>query len=205
MKLTYNHWGERWFEALPLGNGHLGAMIYGMPSMERIDLTENTFFSGDNRTNNNQCGSKDAFYKMRQYILESKHEKALEEAKNFFGIRGNYGTNIPVGNVFIDYGFLEDKVENYKRTLNIKKGLYQSSFEYCGNIIEMESFASHPEELLVYMVKANNKMLNMSVAIDTYSTDGKIEYNKEHIVFDTSARESTHSDGTTVMEPQEQL
>lgn len=197
MKLEFNRWGSRWFEALPLGNGHLGAMIYGKPSMECIDLTENTFFSGDNKTNNNQWGSKDAFYKMRQYILEGKHQHALEESKNFFGIRGNYGTNIPVGNVYIDHGIVEEKVKNYKRSLNINQGIYQSSFEYCNHIIETESFASHPEKMLVYSAKADDKVLNMSVSVNIYSREEMIEYDKEHIIFHTSAKENIHSDGTT--------
>ena len=102
---------KRWGEAFALGNGRMGAMVYGGIDTDRIDLSESTFFSGDGRTQNNREGAAKAFYKMRDEASREDFRAVKETAKDFIGIRGNYGTNLPVGSIVIETGLPKDQAE----------------------------------------------------------------------------------------------
>ncbi len=199
MKLNFVTWGERWFEAMPLGNGHLGAMVYGNPYKERIDLSENTFFSGDNQEDCNRKGAKDAFYQMRQSLLEENHSDAYDMAANFIGIRGNYGTNIPVGNLNIDFGLDQEVISNYNRSLNLTHGIIETAYELKNRNckVRSECFVSHPDLMLVYRIKASDRVLNPIISVETYSNVGSMDCTDHSLLFYTSAREEMHSDGKT--------
>lgn len=103
MKLTLNTPAARWGEAFPLGNGNLGAMVYGGIACERIDLTENTFFSGSRGAGDNTSGASDAFYKMRAELEAGDYAEAHETAKAFIGRRGNYGSHLPTGALYVRF------------------------------------------------------------------------------------------------------
>lgn len=197
MNLEFDFWGKRWFEALPLGNGHIGAMVYGNPCTEYIDLSENTFFSGDDKTDNNQAGADKAFQKVRELLQKGEHERAREEAHNFIGIRGNYGTNIPVGRVIIDYGCTEDRIKNYKRSLNLLSGMLEASYEREASAVKTECFASHTDKLFAYRTEAEGRVLNMSLQLKAYTGESRVEYQDKAICFYTAAREKLHSDGSS--------
>ena len=66
MRLVYEKPALRWGEALPLGNGQIGAMVYGGVNCEEIDLTEHTFYSGEVEEAANQEGAAEAFQRMRK-------------------------------------------------------------------------------------------------------------------------------------------
>ena len=63
MRLVYEKPALRWGEALPLGNGQIGAMVYGGADCEEIDLTEHTFYSGEVEKTANREGAAEAFQK----------------------------------------------------------------------------------------------------------------------------------------------
>ncbi|MGA8264144.1 MAG: glycoside hydrolase N-terminal domain-containing protein, partial [Ignavibacteriaceae bacterium] len=79
LKLWYNQPAKRWVEALPVGNGRLGAMIFGDPSKERIQLNENTVWAGSPYTNANPKALK-ALPVIRKLIFEGDYEKAQDMA-----------------------------------------------------------------------------------------------------------------------------
>lgn len=126
----------RWGEAFAVGNGQIGGMIYGGIGTERIDLSENTFFSGNSDTDNNQKGAAKAFKNMREYALKEDFVSVHEEAQKFIGVRGNYGTNLPVGTLWIHTGISPEDVENYERNLDIETGVVTSSWDMKKNAVE---------------------------------------------------------------------
>jgi alpha-L-fucosidase 2 len=89
-------------------------MVYGDPCCDKIELSENTFFSGKGSLTNNQKFASKAFYKMRQQIQQDDYEGALHTSKDFVGVKNNYGTNLPVGSLYIDYGHQKKEIEDYK-------------------------------------------------------------------------------------------
>ncbi|MDD3219656.1 MAG: glycoside hydrolase N-terminal domain-containing protein [Lachnospiraceae bacterium] len=116
-KLQLSREAFRWGEAFPIGNGFMGGMVYGGKTREQVLLTEETFFSGRPSEHNNQPGAADAFYQMREEISRGNYAKAHETAKSFIGVRGQYGTNLPVGSMYIEFLDRESgqpKLQNYE-------------------------------------------------------------------------------------------
>ena len=115
---------DRWQEAYLLGNGRMGAAVYGGVFEETVDLSEITFFSGSPSSENNQKGAALAFQEMRSLLQEGKEEAAMERASDFIGIRENYGTNLPVGRLKIALENSGEKPDGYVRRLDLKTGLF---------------------------------------------------------------------------------
>src|SRR5690554_4887562 len=72
LKLWYDKPAENWNEALPVGNGRLGAMVFGGPANEKIQLNEETFWSGGPSHNDNPK-AMEALPKVRELIFEGKY------------------------------------------------------------------------------------------------------------------------------------
>ena len=194
MELKFDKWAVRWGEALPIGNGHIGGMVYGNPCKDKVDLSEITFFSGERSQHNNQKGADKAFYRMREQIQKGDYVGALQTSQGFMGMRHNYGTNLPVGSLSIDYGYKEGEVKAYTRCLDMEKGMVRTSYECEGNKIETEVFASHPDKVMVYHIKSSFKGLGAKISLENYS-EGHISYTSEEIGFTSYAYEKMHSDG----------
>lgn len=196
MKLYSEKQAERWGEAYPIGNGHMGAMVYGTFPENRILFTENTFFSGKKSGENNQDGADLAFSKMRVAAGDGKIEEVHLEAENFIGKKNDYGTNLPVGNLFIEY---TGKIENprIKRILDINSGLIQNVYKFSShnnNIkIKEECFMSHPDNIFALKIEINRKQ-TIKVRWEACNKYGNEAYEANTIVFHCKAYERMHCD-----------
>ena len=79
LKLWYNQPAQQWVEALPVGNGRLGAMVYGDPAHEKIQLNESTVWAGQPNRNDNP-DAKEALPEVRKLIFEGKYKEAQDLA-----------------------------------------------------------------------------------------------------------------------------
>ena len=138
---------ERWGEAYPVGNGHLGAMIFGTVPVNRVMLSENTFFSGSRSGSHCRPHAADAFAVMREKAVQEDYQGVHEAAENFIGIRQDYGTNLPVGNLQISYGMPGNAVTLLDRSLDIMTGIavrhLLSQKEGAHGIPDQESAVDH--------------------------------------------------------------
>ena len=129
--LTYNTPAEVWTEALPLGNGRLGAMIYGGVSREEIRFNEETFWSGwhDEEADNPECRAH--LDEMRSLLFAGKITEAEKLAEKYLVCRGDgsghgkgyesaYGSFETAGRLLIDFEATE--AAGYRRALNLEKG-----------------------------------------------------------------------------------
>ena len=89
-RLWYNSPAEVWTEALPLGNGRLGAMVYGTPTTERLQLNEETIWAGQPNTNANK-NSRPWLQKVRQLVYENKFAEAQQMADEHLMSGSNQG------------------------------------------------------------------------------------------------------------------
>lgn len=95
LKLWYRQPASRWQEAMPLGNGRMGAMITGDPVKEIIDLTEITCFSGEIHNNDTYKESHYYFYKAREALINKDYPLSQKYLQQYIGERQNYGTHLP--------------------------------------------------------------------------------------------------------------
>ncbi len=193
LKLIKNQPAGRWGEAFPVGNGHMGAMIYASLPMNRIELSENTFFSGEKSNSNNQKDAYKAFYEMRKLASEGAYDKVHEKAEQFIGVRHDYGSNLPVGKLLLDYGIAEASVTGYERKLDIMNGMTACTFTEQGHVYKEELFVSHPDNILVQQISMEGKS-GITITFEPGNSYGKTEYGEHSILFTCYAYEELHCD-----------
>ena len=151
-RLWYDHPAEIWLEALPLGNSHMGAMVYGRTDKEEIQLNEETFWSGGPHDNNSPAAQRQ-LQKVRSLIFEGK-EKEAEDIINKVFIKGPHGMRyLTMGSLNLDFGHTE--VNNYLRDLDLTQAMATTSYTYDGVRYRREVFASLIDEVIVMRLTAD--------------------------------------------------
>lgn len=154
--LWYKSPAEKWEEALPVGNGRLGGMVFGRPTDELIQLNEDSIWSGGFRKRNNPKAYEN-LEKMRRLIREGKTteaERLCEDA--FYGTNENQRHYQPLGDFHIWQGGT-DGYADYKRSLDLEKSLCAVQWEKDGVTYERTVFASRPDEVVVIRFTASEK------------------------------------------------
>ena len=144
LKLWYNKpSGATWENALPIGNGRLGAMIYGNVEKETIQLNEHTVWSGGPNRNDNPL-ALDSLAIMRQLIFEGKQKDAERIAGRVIITKKSHGQKFePVGSLQLTFDG-HDKFSNYYRELDIEKAVTKTSYTVNGVTYTREALASFP-------------------------------------------------------------
>ena len=164
-KLWYSKPAAQWLEALPIGNSHLGAMVYGGTNTEQIQLNEETFWSGSPHNNNNP-DAKTSIRDVRRLIFEGKEKEA--EAlidKTFF--KGPHGQKyLPLGDLMLSFDYQNGaEPSNYRRELNLGDALCTTSFDVADVKYIRTAFASQADNAIIIQLTASRKKaLNFGVS-----------------------------------------
>ena len=154
LRLWYNQPAKQWVEALPIGNGRLGAMVFGNPSREEIQLNENTVWAGQPNRNDNP-DAKEALPEVRKLIFEGKYKEAQDLANQKFISRNSHGMPYQtVGNLCLSFPGHEN-FTNYYRELNIETAVISSRYNVEGVIYKREVFASFPDQVVIIRITAS--------------------------------------------------
>lgn len=160
MKLWYEEPAklDDWNEALPIGNGSLGGMIFGGIERERIQLNEDSIWYGGKRDRNNKDALK-YLPKIRKSLFEGKLKEAEDLA--FWALSGTPEVSRhyqPLGDLFIDFGE-EHKghIRNYQRELDIERAVASVKYTLGDVSYTREIFASEPNKCIVVFIKADKK------------------------------------------------
>ena len=153
-RLWYSRPAGHWLEALPVGNSHLGAMVYGGTDVEEIQLNEETFWSGSPYENNSRQ-SLEYLSEVRRLIFEGKEGKAAKLIDKHF-IPGPHGMRyLPLGSVKLSLGHHD--VTKYERALNLGNATATTSYIYKGVRYERTVFASQADNVIVVRLTASKK------------------------------------------------
>lgn len=157
LKLWYNQpSGKTWENALPIGNGFLGAMIYGNVEHEIIQLNENTVWSGGPNRNDNPDALA-ALPEIQKLIFEGKHKDAEKLANQAFISKKSHGQTFQtVGNLNLTFTGHE-KYTNYRRELNIENAISKTTYDVDGVTYTREAFVSFAERVIVIQLTASKK------------------------------------------------
>jgi alpha-L-fucosidase 2 len=164
-KLWYSKPASHWLEALPVGNSHLGAMVYGGTDTEEIQLNEETFWSGSPH-DNNSLEAKAHLQAVRDSIFAGKEEAAHAILDKYF-FKGPHGMKyLPLGSLKLKLGHKD--VSDYYRELNLGDALATTSYLYQGVKYERTVFASQADNAIIVHVKASKKgALSFNLAFET--------------------------------------
>ena len=198
LTLWYKQPAVKWQQALPLGNGHMGAMIYGGINTERIELTENTCYSGEASGRNNQEGAAQAVPEIRKALFKHDYKTAGELCEKIIGRRLNYGTNLPFGNLLIDFENCSDEISGYSRELQLDNALSAVSYKAGEVQYSRELFVSHPHKLAVMRLSSSaSGKLSFTASIDGAKNPFSVHAEGRDLVLEGNAFENIHSDGKT--------
>ncbi len=154
MKLWYDEPAKDWNAALPLGNGRLGAMVFGHPEKERLQLNEDTFWAGGPHRNDNP----DALAVMdviRSHIFAGNYKAANKLAWEHAITQTNHGCPyLPVADVYLAFPGHENYV-NYTRELDIGRAVSSVSYTLDGVRYTRESFISFTDQVVVMRLSAD--------------------------------------------------
>jgi alpha-L-fucosidase 2 len=156
MKIWFNRPAETWNDALPVGNGRLGAMVFGGVEKERLQLNEESVWTGAPRWDANPDALKN-LPKVRKLLFEGKYAEAEKLAQN--GILGSFrrdnaSSYQTLGDLTFDFGSFRG-VSGYKRELEIEEAISRVTFTANQVSYTREVFSSAPAQALVIMISAD--------------------------------------------------
>ena len=171
-KLWYTQPAKTWTEALPLGNGRLGAMVFGGVDSELIQLNECTLWSGRPIGHNVNPDAYNYLQQTRQALLkEENYTKGFDLARK---MQGNFSESFePLGNLVIKQAFKSAAPVAYYRELDINNAVTTTRFTIDGTEFTRQVFISAPDNILIVHFKASVAGgLNFKV-----STNSLLKYN----------------------------
>jgi alpha-L-fucosidase 2 len=156
LKLWYTNPAKQWVEALPVGNGRLGAMIFGDPSKETIQLNENTVWAGQPNRNDNP-DAKEALPVVRKLIFEGKYKEAQDIINQKFITKSSHGmTYQTVGNLILSFPGHE-RYSDYYRELDIDKAIVSTHYNINGVTYTTSTFSSYPDQVIIVRISADKQ------------------------------------------------
>lgn len=197
LALWYDEPATKWEnEALPIGNGYMGGMIFGSVASERIQYNEKTLWSGgpgawEDYNGGNKEGAWEAVQEIRKILAEGG-TPSNDLYQRVCGDQRAYGAYQNFGDIFLDFkSHEESNITNYRRELNIEKSLSTVKYNYKGVNYEREYFCSYPDNVMVIKLKADKASSltvdvrnegthngkNLSVENNTLILSGAIEDN----------------------------
>ena len=202
-KLWYRQSAKEWIEALPIGNGRMGAMVYGGTACEKIPIDDSSFWSGAHSEENNVPGTKELLGRIRSALLEKDYEKADRLGHQFVGNKNQYGTNMPVGELHLELltpqEICQEKQEKtadqMERSLDLKESIAITTFKLGGHNYKRECFISNPAQVFCMKQEADHPF---DLAIHYRGIDNNVQisgWDDQTGFISGDARENLHSDG----------
>ena len=145
--LWYNQPAKNWNEALPLGNGKLGVMVFGNTSIERIQLNDDSMWPNESADWNEPEGNKKDLEKIRTLLFAGNNEEADSLFVEKFSRKGVIRSHQTLGDLFIDLD--HQNITDYKRELNISTASSKISYKSNGFLITEQVFVSHPHKAII--------------------------------------------------------
>ena len=180
--LWYDAPASIWTEALPIGNSRLGAMIYGIPSSERLQLNEETIWAG--RPNNNaNPEALEYLPKVRQLVWEGKYKEAQDLATKHVQANTNSGMPYqPFGDLYISFPNVKD-YDNYYRELSIDSARAITRYTSNGVTYQREYLSALKDNVIAIRLTADKKgMITCTAQMTSPQQDVTICSEKDEIV-----------------------
>src|SRR5690554_4317433 len=156
LELWYAQPAEKWLESLPIGNGRLGAMIYGGVEREVIALNESSIWSGEHNPDQEIPFGKEKLSDLRKLFFEGKLEEGNQIAGEYLkGNQSAFGTHLPIGDMIIEPYHPEGKITKYRRSLNLEDAIGRVDYKIGRVSYSREYLASNPDDVLAFRLTSD--------------------------------------------------
>ncbi|QIK61098.1 glycoside hydrolase family 95 protein [Dysgonomonas sp. HDW5A] len=190
LRLWYNKPAADWNEALPLGNGRLGAMVFGVPSVEHLQLNEETIWAGSPNNNAHEV-APEVLQEVRKLIFEKKYVEAQQLANEKLMSKKNHGMPYQtMGDLFISFPGHERYTDFY-RDLDISDATATVSYKVNGVTFKREILTSFTDQVIIVRLTAD-KPASISCNAFLTTPQEKVEYTDDNNQIIVSAITQTH-------------
>lgn len=155
LKLNYDKPAKVWEEAIPLGNSRLGAMVYGIPHREEIQLNEETIWGGGPYRNDNPEALK-ALPKVRELIFEGENREADRLINQTFFTKTHGMPFQTAGSIILEFPG-HDNFQHYRRELDLNRAVTTTHYEVEGVKYTREAFSSFADDVIIMRITASKK------------------------------------------------
>ncbi len=153
MVTWYRQPAQQWLQAMPLGNGMIGAMVFGGVPEERIALNESSFWSGRPHDYDDTNAFR-YFPQIRDLVFAGKFQEAEKMVNDhFYGSPKAQEAYQPIGDLILS--FSETNYTNYRRELDMETGVATVSYRQGDAVITRETFVSWPDKVLVTRISSD--------------------------------------------------
>lgn len=157
LKLWYDDPAAQWVEALPVGNGRLGAMVFGGSEREQIQLNEETVWAGQPNSNANPDVEEGALDEIRQLIFDGKYRAAQDMVDQKIFFKTNHGMSYQtIGDLYLDFPGHETP-SSYYRDLDISKAVASVKYTVDGVEYTREVISSFADDVVAVNLSASEK------------------------------------------------
>lgn len=177
MGLWYDRPATAFEEALPIGNGKLGAMVYGSPDVDSIQLNDITFWSGKPVDCNEGRGAYKVLPAIREALFREDYPTAEKLQRN---LQGHFSERyLPLGTLAIT-DLNSGTASHYRRQLDLDEATITDSYTRSGIIMNRQYIASHPDKAIAIRIKSSEKrMTNLAVTMSSLVNHQTISSGKE--------------------------
>jgi alpha-L-fucosidase 2 len=182
LKLWYTSPASKWEEAVPIGNGRVGAMVFGGAKSERIQMNEDTLWSGEPGAKINK-NAIHTLEKARELIFKGEYfaaEQLIE--KNMAG--EDCEAYQPLGDLTIEH-ICEGAVTSFRRELDLQSAVALTEYQIKDCTYRRETFVSYPDQVLAIRVKAvgpHSPAINLRVHLDSLHPHAVTETNNKQLI-----------------------
>ncbi|MCF7803665.1 MAG: glycoside hydrolase family 95 protein [Candidatus Marinimicrobia bacterium] len=210
LKLWYDKPADRWEEALPVGNGRIGAMIYGKPGHEEIQLNEETVWAGE-PGNNVKTELKEHLPEIRRLLFAGKNAEAQELAYKYLPRHAppdnNYGMPFQtIGSLYLKFPGHE-KVSKYYRDLDISEAVATVSYSVGGVQYRREVFTSFMDHVIVLRLTASEPgNITFTMGADSPMEHFRVDTGTNRLILSGQSGDYDNKEGKvkfyTIVEPE---
>jgi alpha-L-fucosidase 2 len=196
-ELWFSKPASRWMEALPVGNGRIGGMIYGAATVERIDLTESTVWSGAPSDHDVNPTALANLGPIRELMFAGKYaEGGALCQQHLLGHGRSFGTNLPVATLQLTFEG-DALAQDYRRSLNLGEGIASVDYKRSGRRFHREVFSSNPDNVLVLRHTCDQpKSVSFNLSFAKLTLPGEVTVEgTDTLVLRGHAFEHMHSNG----------
>lgn len=138
-----------WNSAYPIGNGSVGAMVYGSPDLDQLQLNEETIWYGNEGRNRVNPKAKDSWKRVRQLLLEGRIKEAVSlEESDLYPIPDQQRHYDTAGSIYIKTD--AEDYSDYRRSLDLEEAICSVSYKSGGHSYRREYFVSSPDRVIAF-------------------------------------------------------
>ncbi len=184
--LFFDQPAASWPDALPIGNGRLGAMVFGKPAGERLQLNEETIWIGERRDRNNPQAGRTP--EVRALLMAGKiHEAEALAAEVMMGVPSRLPCYQTLGDLWIDFDGVPAEVTDYRLELDLDQAIVATRFSAAGAQWKREVFSSAPRNVIVARIECS-RPISLALRLDRPAHSATAVHGIDRLVMTGAAR-----------------